>query len=82
MYAIETNENEVAKWKDYIKKNKLDWINVTDIFHTDNIHQRFDIIATPVIYVLDENKNIIAKKIEIGDLNKVIRNDMEKHKNK
>src|SRR5581483_12266432 len=38
VYAVETNENEVAKWKDYIKKNKLDWINVSDIFHTDNIH--------------------------------------------
>jgi thiol-disulfide isomerase/thioredoxin len=82
VYAVELNETEIAKWKDYIKKNRLDWINVSDIFHTSNVHQQFDINATPIIYVLDENKNIIAKKIEIEELNRVLRNDMEKHNHK
>jgi peroxiredoxin len=77
VYAIETNEANLVKWKDYIKKYKLDWINVSDVFHTSNFRHQFDIISTPVVYLLDEMKKIIAKKIEVEDLNKVLKHDME-----
>ncbi len=77
VYAVETNENELAKWKDYIRKNNLDWINVADRYHTSNFHHVFAIVSTPVVYVLDENKNIIAKNIDVSELNKVIKHDIE-----
>jgi len=82
VYAVETNELNSNKWKEYIRANKLDWTNVSDIFNTSNLHHQFDVISTPIIYVLDENKNIVAKKIEFEELNKVLRNDMEKHSRK
>lgn len=77
VYAVETNDADFKKWKDYIKKNKLDWINVADIFHTSNFHHVFDIVSTPVIYVLDEFKKIIAKNIDVNELNKVIKHDID-----
>ena len=82
VYAVEENEKDIKKWKDYVKKNKLDWINVSDIFNTGTFRRQYDIITTPTIYVLDENKNIIAKKINVSDLNKVIKHDMERKEGK
>lgn len=79
VYAVEINDNEVAKWKEYIKKHKLDWINVSDIFHTSNYHHDYDVISTPIIYVLDENKHIIAKKIDVKDLDGILKHDMKKN---
>ena len=77
VYAVQLDETNIGKWKEYVKKHKLDWINVSDIYNTGNIHRRFDVISTPIIYVLDENKKIIAKNIELSEVNKVMMHDME-----
>lgn len=82
VYAVQLNEEKIQKWKDYVIQHKLDWINVSDVFHTSDVHRQFDIISTPIIYVLDENKRIIAKKIELDELNKVLRHDMQIQDNK
>lgn len=79
VYAVEINENEPEKWKAYIIKHNLDWINVSDVFHTSNFRHDYDVISTPMIYVLDENKYIIAKKIDVGDLNGILKHDMMLH---
>ena len=48
--------------KKFIKKEKMNWINVNGPRTlTKNFHDLYDIISTPVIYVLNENKEIIAK---------------------
>jgi peroxiredoxin len=82
VYAVEINEAEPVKWKDYIKKHHMDCINVSDLFHTSNFHHEYDVISTPMIYLLDEDKKIIAKKIDVKDLNGVIRNDEKKNEGK
>ncbi len=79
VYAVEINEADPGKWKDYIKAHKLDWINVADLFHTSNFRHDYDVISTPMIYVLDERKYIIAKKIDVGDLNGILRHDEQIH---
>jgi len=73
VYSIQTNESSTTKWKDYVKAHKLDWINVMDIYHTSNFRHDYDVLTTPMIYLLDENKKIIAKKINTEDLDKVIK---------
>lgn len=79
VYGVEISENlDITKWKDFIKTHKLNWINVADIFHTSNFRHDYDVISTPMIYVLDENKVIIAKKIDVGDLDGVLRHDMQR----
>lgn len=78
VYAVQANPTGTDKWKNYIKAHKLDWINVMDIYHTSNFRHEYDVVTTPMIYVLDGNKKIIAKKIDVENLNKVMRHFMDK----
>jgi alkyl hydroperoxide reductase subunit AhpC len=80
VYAVEIAENlDIQKWKEYIRKHNLNWINVADISHTSNFRHDYDVISTPMIYILNEDKRIIAKKIDVIDLNGVLRHDMLLH---
>jgi thiol-disulfide isomerase/thioredoxin len=71
IYAINTAVEE-QKWKDYIKENKLDWINVADLKTQNNFRHEFDILTTPQIFILDKNKKILAKKIDEETMEKII----------
>ncbi|MBL7883914.1 MAG: redoxin domain-containing protein [Bacteroidia bacterium] len=65
VYAIET-ENKPKEWKQFIKEHKLNWINVCepDDYKRAVTKKTYDIYSTPVIYLLDENKIIRAKRID------------------
>ncbi len=50
------------EWLEFIKKhNMTDWTNVWNPF--DPFRINYDIHSSPVLYLLDENKKIIAKRI-------------------
>ncbi len=50
--------------KNYIQEKKLEWINVNGPRSlTGNYHDAYDVHSTPVMYVLDKEKNIVAKRI-------------------
>lgn len=69
VYAITTsNIEELQKWKDFIKKHDLDWINVSDLYHQTNFRKIYDVTSTPQVFVLDKNKEIIAKRIGVEQL--------------
>ncbi len=76
IYAICT-EAEIDKWKKYIREKKLDWINVADPKIQNNFRYEFDISSTPQLYLLDENKNILLKKIDV----EVLANELAKRMN-
>ncbi|MFI5149410.1 MAG: thioredoxin-like domain-containing protein [Bacteroidia bacterium] len=56
--------SELPPWRKYIREHKLDWINVVDAFNKNHYKHKYDIYSTPVIYILDEHKKIIAKRLE------------------
>jgi peroxiredoxin len=60
--------NNVNEWKKYVKENKLSWINVMDVQNTTGYHTTYDIYSTPVIYLIDENKKILAKRLSADQL--------------
>jgi len=66
--------NDLEKWKQAIIERQLPWINVGG--NRANIDYRvvYDVVTTPVIFVLDREKNIIVKKIGIDELENFIRN--------
>lgn len=69
-FAVYTQQ-DYEKWRKYIIENKLDWMNVYDGVHINNIKEKYDIYSTPVIYILDKNKRIKAKRIgteQVGDI--------------
>jgi thiol-disulfide isomerase/thioredoxin len=62
VFAVQTKD-EYEAWRKFIIDKKLDFINVFDPMHLNNLKERFDINSTPVIYILDRNKKIKVKRI-------------------
>jgi thiol-disulfide isomerase/thioredoxin len=79
IYAINVN-GDLEKWKSYIKDNNLNWLNVNGTRSvTADFHDLYDIYGTPVIYLLDEKRNIVAKRMGANQLIPIIEN-LEKNK--
>lgn len=58
------SDTSLVKWKNAIKKKKMTWINVDGPRTlTADYHELYDIISTPVIYLLNRKKEIIAKRL-------------------
>lgn len=64
--------NEIAKYQQYINEHKLDWINVYDGVYFNNVVDKYQIVSTPVIYILDKNKVIRAKKVPVERIRETI----------
>jgi alkyl hydroperoxide reductase subunit AhpC len=73
VYSVYT-QYDYEKYAKYIAEHKLDWINVYDPVHLNNIREKYDVYSTPVIYILDKNKVIKAKKIGSEQIKDIIRN--------
>src|SRR5690606_32201321 len=58
-YAVNIDRDR-KKWIDFIKKHDLKWMNVYDPDYRVSFKQLYDIYSTPVIYILNEKKEIIA----------------------
>lgn len=68
VFAIYSMDNK-EEWNDFlIKDNLFDWINVWDENHISQFKILYDARKTPVIYVLDENKKILAKGMSVEQL--------------
>lgn len=69
-------QDEKDKWSEYIDTNKLSWINVWDPTRVSRYHKLYDIYSTPVMYVLDKDKKIVAKRIGIESLERFIEQEV------
>ena len=74
-------EFDKAEWKKFINAQKIgDWINVADINHDEDGNpvassdwrDKYDIYSTPVIYLLDKEKKIIAKRISYKQIAEIV----------
>jgi thiol-disulfide isomerase/thioredoxin len=64
VFAVQTKDDLFDTWRKFLIEKKLtDFINVFDPVHLNNIKEKFDIYSTPVIYVLDKDKKIKAKRL-------------------
>ncbi len=58
-------ENETKGFRKYVDENNLyKWINVSDTLHMTHFRDYYDIYSTPVMYLLDKDKKIIAKRLD------------------
>ena len=71
-------ESDIELWKKFIRDNKLDWINVSDLYNQTNFRKYYDIYSTPVIYLLDDKKHIIAKRLDTEKIRDFISNAEKK----
>lgn len=86
VYAVQTKD-DVNEWKKFIRDKKIgDFIHVFDPIHLNDLKTKFDIYSTPVIYILDKEKRIAAKRLsaeQVSDmLNMLEEIDKEKAKKK
>lgn len=76
--AIDIDANYDA-WKNYITTNNLsEWINCSDPNYKSAYWMYYDTSAVPMIYVLDKNKRIIARKIDSENLEKLLNHYMNR----
>ncbi|MBS4014453.1 MAG: redoxin domain-containing protein [Bacteroidetes bacterium] len=71
VFAVNTEASR-EDWLNYVEKNNLNWINVHDPVNTSGFREKYDLFAVPIIYVLDKDKKIIAKKINPEQLEELI----------
>jgi len=74
-------EFDKSEWKKFINTQKIaDWINVADINHDEDGNpvassdwrDKYDIYSTPVIYLLDKEKKILAKRISYKQIAEIV----------
>lgn len=69
--AVNT-ESDTAHWQKFIAEKNLDWINLNGLVANFDWREYFDIVKTPVVYILDRRNVIIAKNIQGDNIEKVM----------
>jgi hypothetical protein len=65
-------QHHFDKYKKYVTDNKIDFINLYDGVRIHDFAKMYDVVTTPVIYILDKNKTIKAKKIGAESIEAII----------
>lgn len=73
IFAVCTTSDK-KEWAEYIEKNKLIWINGWDPERKSFFDYYYNVQSTPMVYILDRNKKIIAKKLAVEDVPSFIEN--------
>lgn len=60
------------RWHEFIVDNDLDWINLADLASKTHFKYNYDVRSTPTVYILDEDKKILLKKIATEDIPSII----------
>lgn len=82
VFAV-NNDFENEHWLKYIKKHNLDWINGSDGGDfTSNFRDLYDVYSTPQTYLLDKDKKILIKKVEIEAIDKMLEKYFQKEESK
>ncbi len=70
VYAVAIDTSR-ADWEEYLMMNSLPWVNVREPGGWDGkVARRFNIYATPTMFILDRNRKILAKPVTYRDFKK------------
>lgn len=67
VFAVCT-QHDKEKWEKYIVDNGLSWINGWDPDRMSRFDFLYNVESTPLIYILDRDKKIIAKRLSVEDI--------------
>jgi peroxiredoxin len=77
IYAVLTQNNK-EKWMKAIQEYKIqEWTNVWDPGYTSNFRRLYDVTSTPIIYILDKNKKIVAKRLDVDSSLKFLKAQLD-----
>ncbi len=69
--AVYTQQDK-EEWENYINETGYDWINAWDPDQQTYFRYYYDVYTTPTLYVLDRNKTIVAKRIDMESLEQMM----------
>jgi peroxiredoxin len=72
------------KWLDFVKQHHLEgehWHNLWDPERKSYFWKFYDTSTTPSVYILDKNKKIVAKKIDVNSMDLIFNSFFEQEKN-
>jgi thiol-disulfide isomerase/thioredoxin len=71
IYAANVNRDP-KRWREFIREfgTQSAFINVIDSQRMTDFQQQFDAYSTPMVYVLDRDKKIIARRLPVEELDK------------
>lgn len=76
VFAIYTMSDK-SEWSRFLEEHQLyEWINVWDENHISRFKILYDGRSTPGIYILDRNKKIVAKKLNIGQIKDFLKHEL------
>lgn len=77
IFAVCTQNNK-EEWEKFIADNELfDFINCYDPHYQSNFRIYYDVYSTPTVYLLDKDKKIIAKRLDIDNLKSFLENEFK-----
>jgi thiol-disulfide isomerase/thioredoxin len=92
IYAVNIDEKANKAWGEFITKNKLEtWTNVYQTKEErdeetkagkPNFRQLYDVYKTPTLYLLDEQKRIIAKNLDVSGFDAILDAKLKKQAKK
>ena len=67
--------DDLEKWDKFCKNNELSWVNVNYYMNEPNYDfiEYFDLISTPVIYLIDKNHTIIDRNFPLEEIHERLR---------
>ena len=71
VFAVYT-QTDREEWIKYLNNKNLNWINTYDPKYISNFRNKYDVYSTPTVYLLDEDKTIIAKRLGFESLKKML----------
>lgn len=77
-------KTDIKGWKKFVKENKLNWVNVAakNAQELANSKYYYDVYSTPTVYLLDEKKTIIGKRLDAEGLKGFLNHRIEEDKKK
>jgi peroxiredoxin len=65
-------ERNSKDWRNFVRKHKLSFINAFDADTVVDFRNWWDVYSFPVIYIIDQEKKIVAKRVGSAELGKFI----------
>jgi hypothetical protein len=70
-------KKDLDEWKEYVRKQELDVLNLADPHTRSNFRYEYNIETTPQVYILDDQKKILAKKLDVEQIEDFIERQNE-----
>lgn len=81
MFGVRTDGSQ-EEWASFIKEYKMDgWIHAWDPGYKSQYRKFYDVYSTPLVYLLDEHKKILAKRLGVEQLEEfLVKSNMKSSK--